>query len=147
MALAALAFLEDLVRTIFLPVLTASSVFLTEKQPELTTALFSILSDQEAWLLVHQLLNKCAISLIPASGDLPSALQGPLTALTVPSDPAGIEASFHTASACLRDYAVSTFKKGLGTIEIEGYISFNLGTLDLIAYFLDSLEEKANPSE
>lgn len=75
---------------IFLPLLASSSPSLVQKQPEIASAMFAVLRHHRQWLLMHMLLNKVATSLIPASRDMPVALQQPLTKLTAPADPDGI---------------------------------------------------------
>lgn len=85
-----LAFLEDIVELIFLPVLSSADPGLAPALPEVAAALFLILGRQRRWLLTHLLLNKCATALIPISSRLPPQLQEPLTALTQPADPSSI---------------------------------------------------------
>lgn len=79
-------FLEDFIEYIILPAMALASKNILSQQEEMADMLFKLLGAQEKWLLIYQILNKCAQALIASSRHLPPPLQNPLQALLLPPD-------------------------------------------------------------
>ena len=86
-------FLEDFVEYCILPGLALQSREIMQQQEEMAIRLFELLSAQNRWILVYQILNKCARSLVNSSQYLPAVLREPLQTLLLPPDVTLVQAS------------------------------------------------------